>query len=106
MGGLLTGRYDFNVAPPEDSHMASRHALRAKDTYWKEQNFAIVERLRSEARNLDISLPQLVVAWTLSKPQITSVIVGSSRPQQILDNVGALDVQLPRKMLEGLDCLT
>jgi aryl-alcohol dehydrogenase-like predicted oxidoreductase len=105
MGGLLTGAYDPSSQPPEDSHLASRHAARAKDTYWTEHNFAIVESLRSEAAELDISVPQLVVAWTLAKPQITSVIVGSSRPEQIASNAAAVEIKLSDGVLERLDAL-
>jgi aryl-alcohol dehydrogenase-like predicted oxidoreductase len=105
MGGLLTGAYDPSAQPPEDSHLASRHAARAKDTYWTEHNFAIVESLKAEAAELDISVPQLVVAWTLAKPQITSVIVGSSRPEQIASNAAAVEVKLPDEVLERLDAL-
>ena len=42
MGGVLTGRYDPNAVPPDDSHMASRHAQRAKDTYWNDRTFGMV----------------------------------------------------------------
>jgi aryl-alcohol dehydrogenase-like predicted oxidoreductase len=105
MGGLLTGTYDANAQPPGDSHMASRHAARAKNTYWNERNFAIVESLRSEAAELDISVPQLVLAWTLAKPQITSVIVGSSRPEQVASNAAAVEVNLPEQVLDRLDAL-
>ena len=105
MAGLLTATYDPNTQPPEDSHMASRHAARAKNTYWNERNFAIVDSLKSEAAELDVSVPQLVLAWTLAKPQMTSVIVGSSRPEQIASNAAAVDVSLPEQVLERLDAL-
>ena len=105
MAGLLTATYDPNTQPPEDSHMASRHAARAKNTYWNERNFAIVDSLKSEAAELDVSVPQLVLAWTLARPQITSVIVGSSRPEQVASNAAAVDVSLPEQVLERLDAL-
>lgn len=106
MGGLLTGAYDPNAQPPDDSHMASRHAARAKNTYWNDHNFSIVESLRAEASELEISVPQLVVAWTLAKPQITSVIVGSSRPEQVASNAAATETALPTAALERLNALT
>ena len=49
MGGVLTGRYAPDSQPPEDSHMASRHAQRAKDTYWNERTFGMVETLKTTA---------------------------------------------------------
>ena len=82
-----------------------RTAVRAKTTYGTEQNCAIVGSLRSGAAELEISVPQLVLAWTLAKPQITSVIVGSSRPEQVASNAEAVDVNLPDELLDRLNAL-
>ena len=103
MGGVLTGRYSPDSAPPEDSHMASRHAQRAKDTYWNERTFGMVETLKDTAAELEISVPQLLISWTLSRPQITSVIVGASRPEQAAANAEAVSVKLPDEVVERLD---
>ena len=105
MGGVLTGRYTPETPPPEDSHMASRHAQRAKDTYWNDRTFEMVETLKTTAAELEISVPQLLIAWTLSRPQITSVIVGASRPEQAVGNAEAVCVGLPGEMVERLDSL-
>ncbi len=103
MGGVLTGRYSPDSAPPEDSHMASRHAQRAKDIYWNERTFGMVETLKDTAAALEISVPQLLISWTLSRPQITSVIVGASRPEQAAANAEAVSVKLPDEVVERLD---
>ena len=105
MGGVLTGRYAPDSPPPEDSHMASRHAQRAKDTYWNERVFGMVETLRGLAAELEISVPQLLIAWTLSRPQITSVIVGASRPEQVESNAAAASIKLPDEVVERMDGL-
>ena len=105
MGGLLTGSYDRSTGPGADTHMASRHAARAKNTYWTDENFDRVERLRTFAADLGCEVPQLVVAWVLSKPVVTSVIVGSSRPAQVTKNAQAIDVGPPADMLQVLDSM-
>ena len=105
MGGVLTGRYSADLPPPSDSHMASRHAQRAKDTYWSERTFEMVDALKETAAELEISVPQLLIAWTLSKPQITSVIVGASRPEQAIGNADAVSVKLPGEIVGRLDSL-
>ena len=105
MGGVLTGRYTPDAPPPSDSHMASRHAQRAKDTYWNERTFETVEALKATAAELEIGVPQLLIAWTLSKPQITSVIVGASRPEQAVSNADAASVELPGEIVGRLDSL-
>ena len=105
MGGVLTGRYDPSSGPPDDSHMASRHAQRAKDTYWNERTFEMVETLKTTATDLEVSVPQLLIAWTLSRPQITSVIVGASRPEQVKSNTAATAIDLPAEVVSQLDAL-
>ena len=105
MGGVLTGRYNPDSPPPSDSHMASRHAQRAKDTYWTDRTFKMVETLKGAAAELEISVPQLLVAWTLSRPQITSVIVGASRPEQAQSNADAVSIELPEEIVARLDSL-
>ena len=105
MGGVLTGRYSADLPPPDDSHMASRHAQRAKDTYWNERTFRMVETLKQRAAELDISIPQLLIAWTLTKPPITSVIVGASRSEQAIANAEAASIQLPADTVRTLDLL-
>ena len=105
MGGLLTGKYDRNRQPPEDSHMASRHAQRARERYWDDANFNIVDRVKEIAAEVGCEPTQMVVAWVLSRPAITSVIVGSSRPEQVIQNAKAVDIKLSQDVLEQLDGL-
>ena len=85
--------------------MASRHAQRAKDTYWNERTFGMVETLRETTAELGVSVPQLLIAWTLSRREITSVIVGASRPEQVVANAEAVSVRLPGEVVGRLDSL-
>ena len=105
MGGLLTGTYDRATSPGSDTHMASRHAARAKNTYWSDENFDRVDRMRGIAADIGCDVPQLVMAWVLSKPVVTSVIVGSSRPEQIAMNAHALEVKPTADVLQVLDTM-
>ena len=105
MGGVLTGRYNRETPPPSDSHMASRHAQRAKDTYWNDRTFKMVDALKDTAAELEIGVPQLLIAWTLSRQQITSVIVGASRPEQAASNADAASIKLPKEIVARLDSL-
>ena len=105
MGGLLTGTYDRKKEPPEDSHLASQHAGGAKKRYWNEAHFNMVDRLKSIATEAGYSPTQLALAWALSKPAVTSVIIGASRPEQVVQNAQAVDVKLASDVLEQLDSL-
>ena len=105
MGGVLTGRYSPESPPPADSHMASRHAQRARDSYWNERVFNMVDTLKQIAAEMDISVPQLLIAWALSRPQVTSVIVGASRPEQVASNAAAVTVDLHHDSVARIDAL-
>ena len=105
MGGVLTGEYDRNKDPPDDSHMASLHAERAKATYWNDTAFKMVERLKAISAEVGCEPVQLVLAWALSRPVITSVIVGSSRPEQVAKNADAVGIRLSSATLAELDSL-
>ena len=105
MGGVLAGAYRPDSPPPDDSHMASRHLQRAKDTYWNDVSFGMVDELSAISAETGYEPTQLVLAWGLSKPAVTSVIVGSSRPEQIVKNAEAAAVELPGDVLRRLDAL-
>jgi aryl-alcohol dehydrogenase-like predicted oxidoreductase len=105
MGGILTGAYDRNRDAPEDSHMASRHAQRARDNYWTDATFDRLERIKAVSAEVGCEPTQLVLAWTLARPAVTSVIVGASRPEQVVKNAESVAIELAPEVLERLDTL-
>ena len=105
MGGILSGAYDRSSGPPEGTHMASRHASGARGRYWNDSSFDVVERLKGIAADVGCKPAQLVMAWVLSKPAVASVIIGSSRPEQIVQNAEAADIKLSQDVLEEMDSL-
>ncbi|MEK1906967.1 MAG: aldo/keto reductase, partial [Pseudomonas sp.] len=56
-----------------------------------EANIARVRALNEIAKRRGQSLAQLALAWTLRDPRVTSALIGASRPEQIVENVAALD---------------
>ena len=105
MGGLLTGTYDRHSGPRKDSHLASRHAAEDKTRWWNDQTFHMVSELSSIALELGYSPAQIAQAWALHKPGVNSIVVGSSRPEQIAENARAVDLRLPPDIMERLDSL-
>jgi voltage-dependent potassium channel beta subunit len=101
--GLLTGKYLGGV--PDDSRGALpgyewlRRRLTAPEA--NEQ----VGRLKSVADDLGCSLAQLAIAWCAHNPRVSTVITGASRPEQVTENLGALDVlaQLDSDVLAAID---
>ena len=86
--GLLTDKYLGGV--PEGTRAAKGSPS------WRPQFLepAVLERVRAlnaVARERDQSLAQMALAWCLRDPRVTSVLIGASSPQQIVENVAALE---------------
>jgi aryl-alcohol dehydrogenase-like predicted oxidoreductase len=69
------------------------------------RNLVVVERLADAARQLDLSLPQLAVAWTLANPAVHVAIVGARRPSQLDGTAPAADVKLTEADLRQIDAI-
>lgn len=65
-----------------------------------------VQQLEPIARDLDLSMAQLALAWVLRKPDVTAAIIGASRPDQVIDNAGASGVKLSEETLRRIDEIT
>lgn len=85
--GVLTGRYLEGIAP--GSRASKPHAF-LKPSQITEEKLRRVRALAAIATGRGQSLAQMSLAWVLSRPAVTSVIIGASRPGQIDENVGAL----------------
>src|SRR6185437_4462235 len=93
--GLLSGKYDDGV--PADSRLAHPDYAWLRESVLGEhgERVAKVRRLRPIADELGCSTAQLAIAWCLANPQVSTVMLGASRREQLEHNLGALDV-LPK----------
>ncbi|MDI3263065.1 MAG: aldo/keto reductase [Fulvimonas sp.] len=93
--GLLSGKYDEGI--PADSRLAQPgyEWLRAQVLGEGDERLARVRRLRPIAQELGVSSAQLALAWCLTNPHVSTVLLGASRREQLEHNLGALDL-LPR----------
>ena len=85
--GLLTDRYLNGI--PENSRIRTDGRYLKEDAL-TEEKLAKIRRLNELAQNRGQSLAQMALAWVLHHTEVTSVLIGASRPQQIKDNVSAL----------------
>ena len=85
-GGLLTGKYLDGI--PEGSR-AQRGAFFEKHLTSGEHD-AKVRALAEVASDLDVTLAQLAIGWCAANPDVSTVITGASRPEQVVENMGAL----------------
>ena len=88
--GLLTGKYLDGV--PEDSRAALQGYEWLKDRLTDGRANESVRKLKDVADELGCSLAQLALAWCAANPNVSTVITGASRPEQVKENLGALDV--------------
>jgi len=92
--GILTGKYLPGRPPPADSRAASAEMGGFLRGRLEERALASVQRLAPIARELGLSLAQLALAWVLRRPEVSSAIVGATRPEQVEENAGASGVKL------------
>lgn len=88
--GLLTGKYRGGA--PEGSRATLQNYGFLKDKLLDEKKNADVAKLGEIANELGCSLAQLALAWCVSNPHVSTVITGASRPEQVVENMKAMDV--------------
>lgn len=102
--GLLTGKYRTGEAHPEGARL-SRAGGNA-DKYLNDANLRVVENLRAFAESRGYTLLELAFSWLLSKPQVSSVIAGATKPAQVAANAQAASWRLSADELAEVDEIT
>jgi len=101
--GLLTDKYLTSV--PDDSRAASETGFLQRDRVTQD----VVDKARKLnelAQQRDQSLAQMALAWVLRDSRVTSALIGASRPEQIIENVAALDVpSFTHEQLQAIDAI-
>lgn len=95
--GQLTDRYIQGI--PTDSRIAKGYYLKKEDITEEKLNKII--RLNEIAKSRGIKLAQLALLWVMRKPEMTSVLIGASKPEQIIDN--AAIVKMPPLTVDEQD---
>jgi voltage-dependent potassium channel beta subunit len=88
--GLLTGKY-VDGAPADSRAKLPGYDWLAGELTDPRKNEA-VRSMKAVADRLGCTLAQLAIAWCASNPRVSTVITGASRPEQVVENLGALDV--------------
>lgn len=101
--GLLTGKYRKGQSIPEDSRAADPKSNSHIKRMLTEENLEKVEDLLKIAEGLNISMPQLALAWILHQPGITSALIGASKPEQVEENIKAVDIEISSEVLEEIE---
>jgi aryl-alcohol dehydrogenase-like predicted oxidoreductase len=102
--GVLTGKYKPGQAYPEGSRATDEKG--GADMVARFLDDGVLERvaqLEPLAKQADLSLAQLAVAWVLQNPNVASAIIGASRPEQVHENVKAAGKKLDADLLKAID---
>ncbi len=103
--GVLTGKYGAGIS---DGRLTLPGYEWLRKVYESEEGKARikkVEDLRPVADDLGVTLSQLALAWTLKNPRVSTAITGASRPEQVKENMKALDVvsQLTEEIMNRIE---
>ena len=98
--GVLTTKYLDGI--PEGARATYSEWIKQDLT---EENIGRVKKLTAIAGDMGLTMPQLALAWILRRPEISSVITGASRPEQVEENVRASGVTLEDDVLAEIESI-
>ena len=99
--GLLTGRYLNGI--PKDSRIGSDNRF-LKESALSRERMEQIQRLNAMARERGQSLAQMALAWLLQNKTVTSVLIGASKKEQIMENLEAVkNLEFTEKELETIE---
>lgn len=104
--GVLTGKYTPGQPPPAGTRAAdpSQNMFMGRGQL-DDDLLRKVEQLKPLAEREGLTMAQLALAWILRREEVSSVIIGASKPEQIADNAGASGKKLSAETLEEIDRL-
>jgi aryl-alcohol dehydrogenase-like predicted oxidoreductase len=98
-GGLLSGKFDPEKKGPADARRANFDFPPVNT----ERLPRVLAALRKVAEETGTSAARVALAWELTKPFVTSIIVGAKRPEQLVDNLAATELALSNDQVKALD---
>jgi len=102
--GVLSGKYRPGQAPPAGSRATDeKGGADMISRFMNDDVLTRVQEIEPIARELDLTMAQLAVAWVLQNDNVASAIIGASRPEQVTENVGAAGVEIPVDAMKRID---
>jgi aryl-alcohol dehydrogenase-like predicted oxidoreductase len=96
--GFLTGKYRQGADLPRTQRAGS-----VQQRYWNKENFALLERIDTIARQFDATPAQVALAWLLTRPGVTAPIASATTVEQTRELMGALTLKLDQSALDALN---
>ena len=102
--GLLTGKYQRNTPMPQGARLTN--TARLADRYLTDANWDRAEKLTDFATARGHTILELAFSWLLSRPPVSSVIAGATKPEQVAANADAASWALTPEDLAAIDAIT
>jgi aryl-alcohol dehydrogenase-like predicted oxidoreductase len=99
-GGFLAGKYTRTNPPPSGTRYAEAGQF---VPFEKEMGYRVVDALKEVAGRHGVSCARVALAWVLSRPAVASVIIAARKPENLEDNIKAVDLVLPAADITQLD---
>ena len=100
--GVLTGKYPPGAALPEGSRALSGDA-NFMSRLLRDEVLGPVAEFAALVKEAGLTPATVAIAWVLRNPNVASAIIGASRPEQVVENVKALDVELDDDLVAAID---
>jgi voltage-dependent potassium channel beta subunit len=103
--GILSGKY--NDSFPSDTRLGMEGLDWLKDKNFTAERIEKVKKLTQLAKDLNLNLPVMSLAWCLKNPNVSTVILGASKEQQLLENLKAIEAKeiLTDVVMEKIDAI-
>jgi aryl-alcohol dehydrogenase-like predicted oxidoreductase len=101
--GVLTGKYRPGAPPPAGSRATSANGSNFIADLLTEEVLEPVQEFAALARAAGHTPASVALAWVLSNPNVSAAIVGATRPEQLEENVRALDVDLEPELVRAME---
>jgi len=102
--GVLSGKYLPGQPPPAGSRATDeKSGAGFISRFMTDEVLTAVQRLRPIAEKAGLTMAQLSIAWVLQNANVSSAIIGATRPEQVHDNVKASGVKLDADVLKAID---
>ena len=99
-GGFLSGKYSRDNSAPAATRFSEAGQFVPVD---KEMGYHVVDVLRQVANRHSASPARVAIAWLLGRPAVSSVIIAARKPEQLDDNIHAVDLELSHEHVQLLD---
>lgn len=101
--GVLTGKYQPGQGLPAESRAVGPEPGSLEARFLNDDTLTAVQGVLPIAADLGLTPAQLAIAWVLRNPNVSSAIIGASRPEQVAANAKASGIVLPADAIDAID---